>query len=348
MFRKVKIQKIIGGIILILAYNGCSSLYKPYIYAGSKIKGLSLVAPPEPIDKHPFLKIKALGTNMVSLMPYAFLPKNRNEIRFSKISDPLGTRQPWWGETPAGIVSCIDLAHAQGLKVMLKPHLWIGNGTFTGDLNFNTEAAYLGFEKTYEEYLLQYATIAAANQVEAICIGTELATLVNKRPIFWRNLILKIRKIYNGHLTYAENWDKYPDTDIWKDLDFIGVDAYFPLSKNAQPTHAETVEAWKIHKKALAQIAAKYQKPIWFTELGYKAHQRSLEKPWEVKTTEPADENLQAMAYEAFFDSVWSEKWFAGVFFWKWFPNPITHTEAFSPQGRGAEKVLLEKFNKLK
>ena len=45
----------------------------------------------------------------------------------------------------------------------------------------------------------------------------------------WVQLINKTRTIYKGQLTYAANYDNYHEVDFWEHLDFIGINAYFPL-----------------------------------------------------------------------------------------------------------------------
>lgn len=45
-----------------------------------------------------------------------------------------------------------------------------------------------------------------------------------------------IRKEYPEKLNYTTNWDKYQNVPFWKDVDYIGIDAYFPLSENKTPS----------------------------------------------------------------------------------------------------------------
>ena len=46
---------------------------------------------------------------------------------------------------------------------------------------------------------------------------------------YWIELIQKVRAVYQGQLTYAANYDNYQEVDFWEHLDFIGINAYFPL-----------------------------------------------------------------------------------------------------------------------
>jgi hypothetical protein len=35
------------------------------------------------------------------------------------------------------------------------------------------------------------------------------------RPKYWQELILEIRKVYKGKLTYAANWDEFKRVPFW-------------------------------------------------------------------------------------------------------------------------------------
>ncbi len=320
---------------------------KPFVYKGQKAKGLSFVAPHKPIDSTHIQAVTTVGSNTISLMPYGFVRENSPEFQYISATDTTKRSHVWWGETPEGVIKCIHLAHAQALKVMLKPHMWIGRGGFTGHMDFDSNAEWETFERGYRKYLLEYAHIAENEHVEYLCIATEMENFVKKRPNFWKNLITDIRKIYHGKLTYAENWDSYKKVPFWNQLDFIGIDGYFPVSDEKSPTILQFQKGWQKHKKDLTNFAGKHQKPILFTEFGYRSCDYTAEKPWETDFSLPENEANQANGYHAFFKEIWPESWFAGVFIWKWFPlldkNP-RHKDTFTPQGKLSEKVLKAMF----
>jgi hypothetical protein len=319
---------------------------KAFQYKGLKMKGLSLVAPPREVDITCFHAIQNVNADWVSLMPYAFVPKGSAKVRFEIDTTK---KHPWWGETPAGVKRCIEMAHSKGIKVMLKPHLWLGWGQFTGNLNFEKDSDWKIFEESFKEYILTFARLAESEKVEVFCIATEMGSHVQGRKDYWFGLISDVKKVYKGKLTYAENWDCFEKVPFWEELDFIGVDGYFPLSDEREPSVNQLNQGWKRYLKKLDKYAAKQQKSILFTEIGYKSNDYSTEKPWETDYSKPKNESVQAKAYQSFFESAWKQSWCAGAFIWKWFPTEINHfheRETFSPQGKMAVKVLGEHYGK--
>ncbi len=115
-------------------------------------------------------------------------------------------------------------------------------------------------EDSYQSFILTYAKSAEEMKAEILCIGTELEKFVAKRPEYWRKLIKEIRKVYNGKLTYAANWDEFKRVTFWGELDFIGVDAYFPLSEEKSPTVIDFEKGWQPHKKEIMNIQKQYNR----------------------------------------------------------------------------------------
>ena len=188
--------------------------------------GVNLVAPIKELRASTLTDLKDNNVNAVSLIPYAFVNTENNTIIYD-------SERQWWGETTAGIIACTAQAHALNLRVMLKPHLWIKHSVFTGELDFKTDAEWEKWESEYEKYILNFAKVAESENIELFCFATELKNPIAKRPQYWNQLITKIRAVYKGKLTYAANWDEFEDTPFWGQLDFIGIDAYFPLSTTA-------------------------------------------------------------------------------------------------------------------
>ena len=83
-----------------------------------------------------------------------------------------------------------------------------------------------------------------------LCIGNELQSVVANNPGYWRQLIHEIKQVYTGKLTYAENWDQFQNVPFWDQIDYVGVDAYFPL-KTSNPTVAVLTALWKPYIKSL-------------------------------------------------------------------------------------------------
>lgn len=315
----------------------------------NKINGVSLVAPPNPFQTDPIAPIQQLGGNWVAVLPYAYFKKDQPQIYgFSK--------QSWWGERPEGIATSAQYAHQNGVKVLLKPQLWTHN-QWIGDLAFETEEDWTTFENNYEQFILQWAAIGDSLGVEMLCIGTELCQVVKKRPQFWKQLIPKIRQIYLGQLTYAPNWDSYQEVSFWDLLDYIGVDAYFPLLPTDTPTVCALKEAWQPYSQQLKEFSEQWNKPILFTEYGYLSLDGAAYNTWELEKNRnqaAINEQAQANALEALLETFGEKDWWAGGFVWKWYSNhkdiqqQREHYQAgdYSPQGKKGETVLYKLFRK--
>lgn len=119
--------------------------------------------------------------------------------------------------------------------------------------------------------------------------------------------------MYNGKLTYAANWDEYSRTTFWEDLDYIGIDAYFPLSEEKTPTVEQLREGWQRWKTTISDVSKAMNKPVIFTEFGYRSMDFTAKKPWLVdRNDEKVNLEGQVNAKKAIFSEFWTEDWFAG------------------------------------
>jgi hypothetical protein len=308
------------------------------------INGVSFVASREEVTQENIDPIIKINANYAAIMPFAF---TRNLHEPSLV---FNTDRQWFGETKRGAEQYIEQLHKNKIKVMLKPQIWVWRGEFTGDILMDNDADWQEFEQSYSDFILTYAALAEKAQVDIYCIGTELEEFVKNRPEFWFELITQVRAVYKGKLTYAANWDEYPRTPFWEQLDYIGVDAYFPLSEEKFPTVAIMRQGWQKWKTKLADHAKEKEKPILFTEFGYRSMDYTAKKPWLVDRNE-MEVNLQAQAdaTAAIFEEFWKEDWFAGGFVWKWF---IHHSRSggagdnrFTPQNKPAEVVIRKYYS---
>jgi len=233
---------------------------------------------------------------------------------------------------------------------MIKPQVWTESG-WIGDFDLEKEEDWKIWETDYEAYIMSFVKLAAEEKVELFCVGTEYKKVVQKRPSYWFQLIKDIKKVYKGKLTYCANWDDYKDVKFWKDLDFIGMSGYFPLSDALTPKIEDLVKAWGPVKQQLKQFSLKEGKPILFTEYGYRSMDQPAWRSWEMEYQErPINNQGQANAYDSLFRSLWNEKWFAGGFAWKWYTSfrrlDPNNNHDWTPQNKPAEQIMKQYYSK--
>lgn len=312
--------------------------------ANKQVEGITFVAPPRPFPEDPIPPIQQVGADWMAIVPYGFTRQGETGVYY-------GNGQ-WWGERMEGIEETIRLAHRDSVKVMLKPQIYIP-GSWTGDLTYENTADWETWESDYEDYILTMAKLAAANEVELFCVGTEFKKAVQARPDFWHQLIQKVRVIYNGKLVYAANWDAYELVSFWADLDYVGINAYFPLVDEKTPSVSALKRAWQ---PIFAQIEA-FQKgvdrPILFTEFGYLSVDGCAYNTWELEAkvkSLPINEQAQANAYQALFATFWVADWWQGGFVWKWFPNGQGgegyNERDYTPQNKLAAETLTKWYER--
>ncbi len=306
-----------------------------------KINGLTFVAPPEPFPANPMPAVTEVGANWIAVIPYAFTRPGLPAVHFAE-----NNNWQWWGESPAGVRETIRLAHAAGLKVMLKPQVYVPRG-WTGALDFSATEDWAKWEADYERYILFYAQIAAEEKPEMLCIGTEFNLSIQKRPEFWQGLIPKIKGVFQGKLTYSANWDDWSRVPFWSELDYIGLGGYFPLVQETTPSVEHLRAAWAPIRDRLRDFSKAQGKPVLFTEFGYLSVDSCGWRNWELEhgiEQRNINEQAQANCYEALFSIFAQEDWWAGGFLWKWFPNMRGHEgypeRDYTPQGKTGEQTL--------
>jgi hypothetical protein len=309
-----------------------------------KINGVSFVASREAIDEQHVNPLIDVNANYVAIMPFGFIRDLKHpEITFN-------TDRQWFGETKAGAKQYIEELQKEGVKIMIKPQIWVWHGEYTGYIEMDNEENWKLLEDSYSSFILLNAELAQETKAEILCIGTELEKFVEHRPEFWSNLIIEIKKIYKGKLTYAANWDEFKRTPFWRNLDYIGIDAYFPVSNEKTPTVAQCLDGWEDHKKVIKDLSEKYNKPILFTEFGYRSVDYTAKEPWKSdRSMTSVNLEAQTNATQALFEAFWSEDWFAGGFIWKWFHNYENSggkkNNQFTPQNKPVEVVVKHQFS---
>lgn len=341
MNKLVSFTLALGAILLLLSACYLSVSEAPAI---KKINGVCFVAPRHTVETEHMAPITTINAGWVAVTPYAFSREGEAQLYFDH-------QRQWWGERTEGIAQTIQEARKYGLKVMVKPHVWVRGQGWPGEYDLQTETEWLEWEGAYMNYIMTYAKLSDSLNVEMLCIGTEYKIAVQKRPTFWKKLIGEVRAVYRGQLTYAANWDNYTNVAFWPQLDFIGVDAYFPICKEKTPDVSVLVNNWKDVKSELKAFSQKEGKPILFTEYGYRSMDYTAGGHWELDRQEGVlNMEGQKNALEAIFKTYWHEPWFAGGFLWKWHAR---HTEngglnnsRYTPQNKPAQSLIARWYGK--
>ncbi len=157
----------------------------------------------------------------------------------------------------------------------------------------------------------------------------------------WTELIAEVREVYPGYLTLASNFDNYHKVGFWKQLDFLGINAYFPLRKSLDsPVDEETfARSWR---QVFADVDA-FQKgqgldlEVIFTELGYTRRRGVSFAPWSgtgfvpifepsedredsvlLWSKQPFDPSERALALRSLYTAWHQDRWpLAGILYWK-------------------------------
>ena len=186
--------------------------------------------------------------------------------------------------------------------------------------------------------------MAQSTKSEVFVVGTELAKL-SKYTSSWLELIEKIRTVYKGKLTYAAEWSNAQNIEFWHALDYIAIDAYYPLSNKINPTVNELILGWAPHQSSVEQLYVKWKKKIIFTELGYKSQLGTSIKPWEWRKAGIVSQLEQKNALEAALRTFGKKPYFAGFYIWKYFTDNDSYerkniSQGFTPYKKLAEEML--------
>lgn len=330
------------AMILFIFFMVCTSIRAQHV--NQKIDGITMVAPPQPIEQIEVQKVSDIGAGWICLVPYGFQRNGEAKVNG-------GLSNKWWGEGKEGLIKCIEMAKKAKLKIMVKPQVWVRDG-WVGAVSYKKEEDWRTWEESYKAYILSIGEVAAQYNVELFCIGTEYDLIAQQRELYWRDLIKSVRKIYSGSLVYSANWDNYQKIKFWDALDYVGISAYFPLSSMKQPTENFLGLEWKKIDKKMNSFSKKYNKKILFTEYGYMSVDHCADKTWELEAKVDqleVNQDCQATAYAAMFSEIWAKDYIAGGFLWKWFPYASrregSREKEYDPQNKQAAQILKKYYS---
>jgi len=273
--------------------------------------------------------LKRLGATWVALVPFFWQPAaDRPEL------------VPGDAVQPEELAGAIRAAHAAGLKVLVKPHIWVPQ-SWAGAIDMKSRADWDIWFGRYRAALLDIAAIANREKAEGFAIGTELVNATFHPG--WPPLIRDVRREFRGLVTYVAHGERERATvPFWSDLDIVAVSMYPPMGESPERQQmASRIKAALDGAKAIAKAAGK---PFWAAEIGIRSAEGAQGKPWESPEERDAhpDPLLQADVIGLWLTAL-DQAGVDGVFVWRWFADPLAggpRDTDFTVQNKPAEGVI--------
>jgi Glycoside Hydrolase Family 113 len=203
--------------------------------------------------------------------------------------------------------------------------------------------------RSYRQFLLPYAEVAATGHAATFVIGTELESLEGDPR--WPALIRAIGSVYTGQLLYDENFDEFAAHDANLPVAAFGVDAYPRFQLPDSASVGELASAWEgwlgTHTPAVLSKAV-------LSEVGIDAVAGSYSDPgaWLGTVNSPIDQRVQRNWYEGVCRAVAAEH-VAGLYWWEvnFDANPAApapfQSDRITFLGRSAQQVIKTCFARL-
>lgn len=253
-------------------------------------------------------------------------------------------RAPGWTATDEQLAKVVSKVHELGMKVMLKPMIdpedvyshW--RGEFPGSQEW--------FDN-YKSFIRSYAEFAQDNHVDLFCVGCEFRA-TEQDESNWRQIIQEVRDQYSGPLTYAATQDSFQRIKWWDALDYVGIDAYVQLTTDKDPNLDALREAWTRIANGMEAWVLSVNKPVVFTEIGYRSGDGNNIEPANWTAQLSIDLQEQFDCYSAALETLWNRPWFYGFYWWIWESSPdkggLNDTD-FTPQNKPAEALLKQWYS---
>jgi hypothetical protein len=284
--------------------------------------------------------LATVGVNSVAVM----IPIFQNSWRASTVyADSQLT------PTPQNLAIFFQEANLRGFSVLVRPILdesklgFVSPGIphWRGDIvpvNLNA------WFSSYDNLLVQYAQAAQTGGADIFDVGTEMNSLQEDRTA-WLQTIGLVRQVFSGEITYSANYN-YLIVPFAQALDFVSVDAFYPLAVPAGASTQTLINAWRSWVPDLTEFRRSTGKPVVITEAGVTSEIGSYQSPAVWHHYVGLSLQDQAAYYDATCAAV--KPVVQGIYWWEYDFTPPTspHTNTgFDPQGKPAEAALTRCFS---
>jgi hypothetical protein len=281
-----------------------------------------------------------LGVNAVSITPFG-------RIWSLKSTEILMDFEAPYSDNRAAVREMIEQAKARGLQVLVIPHLWVESGGWRGEIDPGSDERWAAYQASYRSFVLAWARDAERAGADALSIGVECKSWSGRFGEYWSSLIAELRATFHGKLTYSANWDEAEDVAFWDQLDWIGVNAFYPLASHDDASDDEYRKGASEALDRLHELSHSVDKPVVLIEIGYTTRKNAAVQPWlwpDDMQNVIVDEREQARALSALAGAAASRDFIRGFYVWRYYANLDDVSQeavwGFSPHGKLAEPML--------
>lgn len=221
------------------------------------------------------------------------------------------------------------------INIILEPYPWIENGSI-GETAWNPDDKDEFFDSWTNNVLSTLIKdIAVPYHVDAFNMGTSFVHMESDEERMC-DMVDFVRKDYKGLVTYRTNFwvtaesfssefkDRYKEklkNKVFSKIDFISIAAYFELTGNEVNTVdnlESAIEKSQIYdrrqnvKQEIKNFYDKWDKPIFFGELGFPRTNKASVQPYNPLISETKNNIEQANCFEAYKRQFKDEPWHLG------------------------------------
>lgn len=309
------------AVASILSSCGAGKKEEKSIATSKKIRGIHLVSPNERVDLSSIIELYNAKANFIGLNPEALVDKNSQLIHPGAF--------PKWGDTEAGVQSLIDLAKERKMQCVISPTLRMVN---------KDSVDWKRLENTYSDYILKFARISEQNRLLVFCIGNDLDEWVMANPMYWRNLIAKVKEVYHGDVIYSADFSNAKNIPIWNDLAHLSISFFENVSEEKSPSIETLNASWSLWKKEMKSFSEQFKKDVIVTKWGYRSVDYAGNEKLYADTL-AVNQDAQLNCYKAFIENCYPESWFLGSFVYGWNLEE-QDSKGYSPKDKAALQVF--------
>lgn len=235
-------------------------------------------------------------------------------------------------------IDLIKQLSGKNINVILEPYPWIAEGekSETAWKPEDMNAFFLNWKTKVLKKLID--DIAVQYNVYALNIGSNFVSIEPEEKN-WCDIIDYVRANYKGLVTYRTNfwvtasfdpesvaaYESKLNNKLFSKLDFISIAAYFELTNNLTNTVENLMSAIESSqitvdgqernqniKQEIENFYDKWNKPIFFGELGFPKIDGASIYPWNPYENNTVNNVEQANCFDAYRREFENEPWFLG------------------------------------